>query len=210
MSVPRIEPPRRNVRRRERTRRLILEAAHEVLALKGVEAATVAEITQAADVGFGSFYNYFGSKRELLEAAIAHALEGHGHSLETRIVGMTDPAEILAASIRHAVQFAETDPVWGAFVVRFGLLERSLRARLGSRARRELRRGIASGRFTPADPATALVAIGGAVLSVIQGRLDGTLTANAGPELADQVLRMLGVPRNEAARIARSELPPPM
>jgi len=35
---------------------------------------TVLEITQAADVGMGSFYNYFETKEQLFDAA----LENHG------------------------------------------------------------------------------------------------------------------------------------
>ena len=56
--------------------------------------------------------------------------------------------------------------------------------------------------------AAALVAIGGGVLAVTQARLDGTLGADAGNRLAELVLRMLGLPSQEAAEIAQQPLPP--
>ena len=42
----------------------------------------VLEITQAADVGMGSFYNHFDSKEELFEAAVADVLDNHGALLD--------------------------------------------------------------------------------------------------------------------------------
>ena len=42
----------------------------------------VLEITQAADVGMGSFYNHFDSKEELFEAAVADVLDAHGALLD--------------------------------------------------------------------------------------------------------------------------------
>lgn len=35
-----------------------------VMAAEGADAATINDITEAADVGFGSFYNHFASKEE--------------------------------------------------------------------------------------------------------------------------------------------------
>ena len=38
----------------------------------------ILEITQAADVGMGSFYNHFDSKEQLFDAAVEDALDAHG------------------------------------------------------------------------------------------------------------------------------------
>ena len=38
----------------------------------------VLEITQAADVGIGSFYNHFDSKEQLFQAALNEILDVHG------------------------------------------------------------------------------------------------------------------------------------
>jgi AcrR family transcriptional regulator len=184
-----------------------LDAARGVLGRKGVEGATIADITGAADVGFGSFYNHFESKKAILEAAVADFLEAHNAALDRLTASVTDPARSLALSIRQTVGMADRDRTGAEFVVRFGLSHRSLRAGLGARSRRDLREGIKTGRFTTSDPAAALVAIGGGVIAVLQARLDGTLGAGAESPLAETVLRMLGVAEEEAARIAREPLP---
>ncbi|MBN8933022.1 MAG: helix-turn-helix transcriptional regulator, partial [Rhizobium pusense] len=55
----------RNDRRRARTRRALLDAARRVIGRQGVENVTIQEITDEADVGFGSFYNHFATKEDL-------------------------------------------------------------------------------------------------------------------------------------------------
>ncbi len=59
------EPSRRE-RKKEETRRRIFESAMELFRVKGYEATTVDEITEKADVGRGTFFNYFPKKDSLL------------------------------------------------------------------------------------------------------------------------------------------------
>lgn len=61
------EPGRRE-RRKEETRRQIFQAAMRLFERKGVHDTTVEEITQAADVGKGTFFNYFPSKEAIFSA----------------------------------------------------------------------------------------------------------------------------------------------
>ena len=41
----------------------------------------ILEITQAADVGMGSFYNHFESKEQLFEAAVEAVMDAYGQAL---------------------------------------------------------------------------------------------------------------------------------
>ena len=66
----------RGARRREQTREKLVAAAWRVMARKGVDATAIAEITEAADVAFGSFYNHFASKEAIVEAVAAGVVEG--------------------------------------------------------------------------------------------------------------------------------------
>jgi AcrR family transcriptional regulator len=63
-------------RRKERTRRRLLEAADEHLREKDFDETTVEEIAEAADVAKGTFFNYFESKEALLVALISKRIEG--------------------------------------------------------------------------------------------------------------------------------------
>ncbi len=56
----------RRQRRREETREKIYQAALRLLAERGYNATTIEAITEAADVGKGTFFNYFESKDHVL------------------------------------------------------------------------------------------------------------------------------------------------
>lgn len=59
------EPSRRE-RKKEETRRRIFEVAIALFRANGFEATTVDEITEKADVGRGTFFNYFPKKESVL------------------------------------------------------------------------------------------------------------------------------------------------
>lgn len=65
----------RNQRRRQRTRETILTAAELVFQRKGIDATTVNDITEQADVAYGSFYNHFKSIDEVVAALVAASLQ---------------------------------------------------------------------------------------------------------------------------------------
>jgi len=57
-------------------RQALIDAAVRLIAEGGGERASIAEITEAADIGFGSFYNHFDSKEQLFETAASMASSG--------------------------------------------------------------------------------------------------------------------------------------
>ena len=59
-------PPGRRARRHAETRARILRAAWRLFERQGFFATTVEQITEAADVGKGTFFNYFPSKEYVL------------------------------------------------------------------------------------------------------------------------------------------------
>src|SRR5919199_5007911 len=87
--------PSRLERRKARTRAALVRAAQALIA-DGKTAVSVLEITQAADVGLGSFYNHFETKEQLYQAAVEDALEAHGALLDELTTGLDDPAQVFA------------------------------------------------------------------------------------------------------------------
>ena len=68
-------PLNRHQRRRQQTREAILAAADLVFRRKGIDDTTVNDITEQADVAYGSFYNHFKSIDEIVEALVAASLQ---------------------------------------------------------------------------------------------------------------------------------------
>jgi AcrR family transcriptional regulator len=197
--------PDRHARRRERTRTDLVDAARTLFARQGIDNTRINEITDEADVGFGSFYNHFESKEEIVEAVLAEAVAAQGEAIDAATAQLDDPAEVVAAAHRSLLNLARSDPGWGWLVIRLDL-SLSLRA-LGPFARRDLERGIKAGRFRVPDKSVALVATGGALLAVMRDVLDGQAPRDADRHHAEGVLRMLGLTAEDAAEVARRRLP---
>jgi hypothetical protein len=74
-------------------------------------------------------------------------------------------------------------------------------------AMRDLRNGVAAGRFHVANPQLALRASGGALTAVMHALLRGELGRHADSEHAEGVLRSFGLDSGEAEEIAHRLLP---
>src|SRR5262249_25984652 len=121
---------------------------------------------------------------------------------------LDDPAEVLAASVRHAIRTAASDEAWGWFLVRTALARAgALRSVLGKRLARDIPIGITRPRVVAADPIGTTGAAGGAILAMVAARLHGELRADAPERAAAVVLTLLGLPAREARAIARRPLP---
>jgi AcrR family transcriptional regulator len=64
--VPVASRPGRRQRRKEEVRQRLFRAAVHLFGTRGFDATTVEDITRAADVGKGTFFNYFRTKEMLL------------------------------------------------------------------------------------------------------------------------------------------------
>ena len=90
------EPSSRVERKRRKTRGTIISATEQLMQSRPLHELTIAEITDAADVGHGTFYLHFKSKYEVVIPIIyQHTLEWDT-KLQAAICDMTDPAEAVA------------------------------------------------------------------------------------------------------------------
>jgi AcrR family transcriptional regulator len=194
-------------RRKARTRAGLLGAARELFAANGLQETTIAEIAERADIAIGSFYNYFRTKEDLLDALLEEELAGQLRLLQARQAQVADPAEKISVAHRHLVRSAQEDPTWAWLIVRLEVPYRIAWSVLGRAAEQDLREGIEAGQFDVANPMLALKASGGALFAVIHARLAGELGEGADSEHAEGVLRSFGLDRAGAADIATRPLP---
>lgn len=172
-----------------RGRDRLLSAALRLFAAKGYAATSVADIQRESGLapGSGALYKHFGSKRELLEAAVAHRIDSIVAAREQYDAGQP-------GSVEHAVRTAG-QLIWSNLKHSEDLLKVMLREpdELGDldektwqvitdnanqRFADELAASNRSGRTSIPDPeAAAAVAIGSlsyaATLQALTGRLPG-------------------------------------
>ncbi len=202
------EPPNRLERRKQRTRAALVKAAQRLIA-EGKLNVPVLEITQAADVGMGSFYNHFDSKEQLFEAAVADVLDAHGAMLDRLTESIADPAETFATSFRLTGRLFRQRPQESEILLVNGPALLSSDRGLAPRALRDIKAGVDAGRFDIDDPELALAMAGGALLGL--GALlrddpdrDGASAADA---VTAHVLRLFGLGADEARAVCQRPLP---
>lgn len=208
-------PAGRRERQRARTRARLVDAATRLIADRGLGGVAMSDVTSEADLGTGTIYNHFPTFDGLVEAVVAEALETEGAQLDALTADVEDPAEVFAASLRHLVLHATSDPLWGRLLVRLGVSHPQLMKVLGPRAARDLRAGIRSGRFDIRDLDVVTACTFGSLTGVLQlvvGRAGEEGAADvAGAEVATtyavSMLQMVGVPASEAHEVARRPLP---
>lgn len=195
-------------RRKMRTRAALIRAAQTFVAA-GKLNVPVLEITQAADVGMGSFYNHFDSKEELFQAAVNEVLDELGAILDKLTGEGEDPAETFARSFRLVGQLFRQRPEMSRVLLNTGLTLISADRGLAPRALRDIDAATRAGRFSVDDPTLALAVAGGALMGLgqllhDQPERDDVETAG---RVTRDVLIMFGLPADEAAEICRRPLP---
>lgn len=104
-------PKSRSQKRAKRTRKKLKEAALDAFSEKSIDAVTVEEITEKADVGKGTLYQHFDDKEEivitLVEEAVEHLIE-HIRSYESAPDTLEEMLEhLLNAHYRFSVNSRE-------------------------------------------------------------------------------------------------------
>jgi AcrR family transcriptional regulator len=196
----------RQARRREETRGKLLEAARALTLERPIESITIADITTAADVGFGSFYNHFESKEAILEATTEREAELLQNAMAQAVEAETDAAARLAFAVRYVAQHTLDDPMWRWFFRHssYGFL--AIRRAMGPAFARDLAAGKRDGRFAFDDAASAAEFVFGGMLAVFAAAVAGRLDQARATHAVVLVLRALGVP--DASVLARKKLPP--
>ena len=170
---------------------------------RGVDAVTIQDITEAADVGHGTFYLHFQNKAEVLRPVVEHLAMCIHERVDRATEGDSDPAFRLASGIRIALQSIYRDPIWNWYVFRSGTPYRRLAEGMGAPPSEDMARGIATGRFLVPDLPTTWIFIDSAIIGVLSAREDKALGEQSAEITAELVLRSLGIAPEEAAQLAR-------
>ena len=89
---------------REQTRQRLYAALSELMAERGFDAISLADIAAAAGVGRTAVYNHFADKESLLLGFISHETEQYLATLEAALAGVGDPVEQLRTYVRQQTQ----------------------------------------------------------------------------------------------------------
>ncbi len=216
-SLPDVKSPR-GARRKRDTRMRLLSAALDLMAQRGVAGVAINEITEKADVGFGSFYNHFESKDAIHAALIEEVISHFAVALDKLGDKLTDPAEKVAASARYTMLRGHEDPTWGRFVFQTNFTRDSMSQGLGKYLLQDIGHGVSVGRFIVDDLPSVYIAVGSTILGGLAALSDqaehpheSAIFGDAqalSKRIAAILLTLLGLPKDEAQSLAERPLPP--
>lgn len=197
----------RSDRRKRRNRQALIEAGYHVMAEKGIDAATMSEIAERADVGAGTVYNYFASKDDLATRVMEQVMNRLAQRIEAVTNTFDDPGQVYAFGIRNVMKAATTDHRWRWLLRRSEVIADAMYRVMGPYAIRDIRNAVAAGRYRVEDPEMAWRQATHAIVGFSLAVCDGKLIAGKIDEAVVNLLGMVGVPRQEAWEIARRPCP---
>lgn len=207
-------PSRREQELAFRTR-LIVEAAEEVFAARGLQEATVEEIATRAEVAIATLYKLFGSKDAIFGALVEHRQQEFMLAVEPIVRSGDEPAVQLTRFIEFIFRYFESHRA--AFRIYIGTTQGfpwQIRSSLGEHAFSKyhefvdfvaalLQAGMKSGAWRRDDTGRLAVAIMGVLNGLLLQWQTQPVETNADESIrhaTDLVFRLVGTPARKRGK----------
>jgi len=199
-------PVGRVARRRAHARQRILEVAEQLMTARGVDAVTLDDIADAADIARRSFYHHFESKYDVLVPIARARTKALNARIDRLVAKIDDPVEVMATAMRHCLRALTSDPLCSWFLLKSGLPHQRLHEGLGESGMRDALRGVEAGRFRIENPTVVQLLMSGAFIAVLSAQVENKLDERDLDDAVEHLLRLLGVSTVEAHDIAHRPL----
>lgn len=193
----------RRDRRKLATRGALLDATQALLASRSMDALSVDEIVQRADVARGTFYNYFADKDALERELAAHVRTRVENEIARTNEGISDPAERIARAFCCVLRFFLGAREQAAAMARLFPRATDPAAPINSGVRGDVTEGLERGRIVAPSEDVAVASIVGVFMAGVNRALDlpsskaGAFAIGMGTIL----LHGLGISRTQAERL---------
>jgi AcrR family transcriptional regulator len=196
--------------KRSRTRATLLEATFTLLGREKGLGTRIEEICAAASISRGSFYNYFVSMDELLEALSYELNHDFNNGVQEVVGRMATAAERAGAAIRYYLERALQDPQWAWAMVNISAGGPIFGAETYRHAQVTIEQGIASGEFDLPGPNSGRDLLLGTTLAAMVTQLHNPPSATYAASVTRNVLRGLGVAPVLVEDLVQRPLPDPL
>lgn len=193
-----------------RTKTAIHRAALRLFAETGAEQLGVSELAEAAGFSRGTIYNNLDTPVIRFTALSPILGQELREFVEESFEGVDDPAERIVIAIKAVIRRAHHEPVWADFVLRYVLVDPALQVFWSTLPAQELRRGLESGLFDfEATEISSVISVmgGSTLIGMLYVRQGVKGWRDSGFEIAELVLRSIGVSKPDARRYAGRSLP---
>ncbi len=194
-------------RRKLDTRRKILEAAEKLMRNNPIDSVTIQDITEAADVGHGSFYLHFKTKYDVLVPIVENLAARVDERLREALKDSDDAAMIIATSARVVGRLMVRDDLWRWLLQHSGVPVEDLRNAVGAYVKRDFRRGLANGRLKTNNPRAMAGFTFGGFVNCVLGAFEQEDPEQQIDDGVEMILMVYGLDSVEAHQIATQPLP---
>ena len=186
--------------------RQALTARRRVIAGEGIDAATIVEIAEPADVGAETVYNWFWVQQRT-SRFVMELMDRLARRIEVVTNTFSDPAQVYAFGVRNVMMAATTDQRWSWPLRRYEFIAGAMYTVMGPYAIRDIRNAVAKGRYRVEDPELAWRQATHAIVGFSLAVRDKELRPEKIDEAVVNLLGMVGVARGEAWEIAKRPHP---
>lgn len=201
------EPLTRGHKKRERTRRGLVDAALRLVARKEVGEIALLDVASEAAVSNGTIYNYFRTRDEVLEAVGIAMANEFSDAISVLSSDVNCGAQRLSIGVRMFVCRAAYDHQWANALLRIIHSDQAMRSRLATHVLGDLREGLRAGTFAYEDEGIALDMVVSCTTGAMRSVVEGRGVAEHDQRVAEMILKALGVTPAKARKIAGKPLP---
>lgn len=203
------QPLTRGHKKRERTRRSLVDAALRLLARKEAGDIALLEVAAEAEVASGTIYNYFRTRDEVLEAVGIALADEFSDAISGLSRDVHSGAQRLAIGVRMFIRRAAEDHQWTNALLRIVHFDQAMRSRLADYVLADLREGLREGVFSFADEGIARDLVVSCTTGAMRSVVEGRAVAEHDVRVTEMVLKALGATPARARKIASLPLPSP-
>ncbi|MBS0520563.1 MAG: TetR/AcrR family transcriptional regulator [Proteobacteria bacterium] len=200
------EPERPRLRKRERTRLALIDAAVRVFSSRGFAAATMQEIAAEAGMTTGTLYNHFDAKADIVAAVAIAIAQTMQERSSARRDSLSRGVERVAMGCQHYLWLAKQSPDWALMLLDVAAATPAFLETVGAYVRADVRRGVRQKEIEIESETAALDLVCGSVMQGMRSIALGLAPPRHGTAITAMVLRGLGVPAEPARKIARKVL----
>jgi AcrR family transcriptional regulator len=183
-----------------------MKATYEIIARRGLEGLVIQDITQAADVGYGTFYNHFTTK-DAIVAAVIDASRDFTKEIYRRLgEHASDRAEAFVLELLACLTLSNADKTWGWFIVRTVLSGEERRSWVAADLNRAIDACAEAGVFRR-DIEMAYEITSGLLLVGTLKLLHGDMPEDYPQRLVQTILQHLGLPAPKIKSILAKPFP---
>ena len=189
--------------RSARTRDELLAAARRLYGERPFDRVTVEDVVAAAGLAKGTFYVHFASLAELQTLVADDLAREFDELLQPRRVALHDPVERIAAGCGAFIAQALRNPAWGALVAHSAAAIPGVASIARNRLKEDIDRAAQSGQLGGVTTDLAFDFATGIVLHAMLSAPLKRRSPEEAPDVVAGLLRAIGVPPDQAAKVAQ-------